>query len=104
MIKIDEYEFEGLYDSTDELKNEAGIYIIACSDGKQFKVIDVGESDKIKNRIDTHDRKDCWKRNCKSGNIEFGVLYTPDMREEERIKIEMGIRNSPKRDVPCGKE
>jgi len=104
MVKIDEYEFEGLYASTDGLKNEAGIYIVVCSEGNKFRVIDVGESDEVKNRIGTHERKDCWKRNCSTENIKFGVFYTPNLTEEKRREIEKEIRNSPNRDVPCGKE
>ena len=77
---------------------------MVCIEGDKFTVIDVGEAEKVKERIDTHDRKDCWEQNCKSGTIKFGVHYTSNMTDEKRREIEGKIRNSPRRTVLCGEK
>ena len=104
MQKIEGYEFEGWYSSTDELKSQSGVYVVISMGSERFKILDVGESSDVKDRIETHDKKGCWEKHSDSGKIQFGVLYTPDMDRDNREKIEAKIRNSPKRTVLCGKE
>jgi hypothetical protein len=85
------YSFEGYYTLVDNLKENQGIYsILDNTDGKYY-VKDVGESNNIKERIKTHDRKDCWTKNCK-GIICIAVMYTPDKTQEQRCAIESDIR------------
>jgi hypothetical protein len=86
--------------SPDELKNRSGIYAILCQTDNKCKLIDVGESGKVKNRIKNHNRKKCWKKISKKleGNLFCAVKYTPYKRRSGRRKIEKGIRkNKPKR-------
>lgn len=80
-IKIGDYYFEGPYYSEASLENRSGVYAILC--GNSNRVIDIGESAKVKSRIEDHDRKDCWKRNC-SETIKYAVLYTPDKQQAGR--------------------
>lgn len=104
MPTIDGYEFEDFYSSTDKLRNQSGVYVVICDKPDSYKIVDVGESSEIKDRIENHDRKDCWKDNCKVGTIKFAVHYTPGKTQEQRREIESKIRNSPKRTVLCGEE
>lgn len=93
------YDFEGPYLKTDDIRNEAGVYLVTRknTDGK-YKIIDVGETDTLKTRLAGHDRKDCWAKYVTFPI--FWVLYTSDKAEVVRRKIEKGIREKYKPD--CG--
>jgi hypothetical protein len=94
------YQFEGAFTSTNSLKSLAGVYVIWCKDGDNWKVLDVGEAGDVKDRVSNHDRTDCWKRNC-SGTIYYSATYTSGKTEEQRREIEQSIRSQE--DPPCGK-
>ena len=100
-IKIGKYTFEGTYVSTTELEDRAGVYAILCRAGDKTYVTDVGESATVKTRVENHDRKACWKRNC-SGELRYAAHYTPHLQEPGRKAIEQEIREqySP----PCGED
>ena len=96
-INIEGYEFEGPFNSTDNLKNFSGVYIIHYknNEGKYIR-LDVGESENVKDRIETHDRKNCWSRNA-NGDITVSAYYC---NENERMRIEKIIRSSS--NLSCG--
>ncbi|MBT9156853.1 MAG: hypothetical protein DDT37_01844 [Firmicutes bacterium] len=54
------------------------IYVILCvaQDGS-WTVLDVGQSGQVGSRIDEHDRKGCWERNCPNKNIWMCVYRMP---------------------------
>ena len=56
------YNFDDPYTSTDKLEDMSGIYAILCCRDKICNIIDVGESASVRSRIESHDRKDCWKK------------------------------------------
>lgn len=99
MIKIGTHDFEGPYASSDELEDRSGVYLILCLTGSNTTVIDVGESAKVKTRIENHDRIDCWTEHC-GGKLRFLVLYTPGVQAAGRKKIEQALRQ--KYQPPCG--
>lgn len=86
------YTFEGPYTDTSKLQNRSGIYAIHCCRDQKYFLIDVGESSDLKDRVENHDRKDCWKRNC-SGTLTVSVLYTQNLQQPGRIAIEQAVRN-----------
>lgn len=92
-IKIGGYDFEGPYTDTSKLRYEQGVYSILDqrSDGKYY-VVDVGESDDVRTRVENHDRRDCWKRN-QQGTLTVAVLYTPGVNGERRRAIESALRD-----------
>jgi hypothetical protein len=98
-INIGKYTFEGPYVSTTGLEDRSGVYAILCRAGDDLSVTDVGESATVKTRVENHDRKDCWKREC-GGDLRYAAHYTS--REPDRMAIEQEIREqySP----PCGEE
>lgn len=96
---IGNYNFEGPYTSTISLQNKAGVYAILSKGGDQYYLIDVGESRDVKNRVEKHDRSDCWKRNG-NGQLSVAVLYTPNQQQAGRIAIESQIRDKYK--PACG--
>ena len=100
-IKIGNYKFEGPYTSTASLEDKSGIYAILCHSGEKYSLVDVGESATVKSRVEGHDRKDCWKKNC-SSTLEVAVLYTPNKQQPGRMAIEQELRDEYT--LPCGKK
>ncbi len=95
------YTFEGAWTDPNSLESRSGIYVIWCKTGESWKVLDVGESNDVKNRVLNHDREDCWERNC-SGTIYYSAMYTPNLQQEGRRKIEQVIRAAT--NPPCGEQ
>lgn len=98
-MTIQNYNFDGPYTSTNELKNIPGVYVILSQLGSDYSPIDVGESEYIKSRIENHDRKDCWNRNS-LGSLCVSVHYTSHLTEVKRREIESEIRGHL--NPPCG--
>lgn len=91
-IAVGSYTFEGPYTHLASLRDQPGIYAILCQRNGQYLVVDVGQTQAVRQRIETHDRKSCWSRNCGSGVLAAAVLYTPGLSEDARRRIEEGIR------------
>lgn len=98
-IRIGKYTFEEPFTSASSLQERAGVYVIICNNSNTNKVVDVGESANVKSRVESHDRRDCWKRNC-SGTLLVAVLYTPNQQQVARMAIEKGMRDQY--NAPCG--
>jgi hypothetical protein len=72
-ITVQSIGFEGPFTSTDDLRSASGVYLIHYENMEgSYTRLDVGESANVKNRIESHDRENCWKRNTK-GTITFGA-------------------------------
>ena len=99
-IKIGKYNFEGPYASTDRLQNKSGVYVILCDKTSGYYPIDCGESATVKNRVESHERKNCWNRNC-SSSLKVAVLYTPRLQSSGRVAVERELRGMY--NFPCGK-
>ncbi len=91
------YEFDGPYSDGGILKEEAGVYVIWCDTGSSWDVLDVGESEDVVDRINNHDRRDCWFLNC-NGAVLYSAAYISD--PEKRRNLENRIRSLEK--VACG--
>ncbi len=98
-ITIGRYTFEGPHASTESLEDRSGVYAIIDRRDNDNHLMDVGESATMKSRVETHDRKDCWRRNSR-GRLAVAVYYTPSLQQPGRRAIEQEIRNSYS--VPCG--
>ena len=97
-INIGNYNFEGPYTSTTSLKNQSGVYVILGrnSQNQNWNVLDVGESARVKDRVDNHDRSDCWKRQGYS-TLAAAAYYC---NEQQRMRVEQELRNQF--NLPCG--
>lgn len=96
-IRIGNYNFDGPHGQTSNIQPHSGVYVIlGKTGGTSWSVVDVGESGNVRERIECHDRADCWKRH---GHRELtaAVLY---VAERDRMLIEREIRNSYT--PPCG--
>ena len=98
-ITVGKYTFEGPYTLTGKLEDRSGIYAIHCYKDNKYHLIDVGESATVKARVENHDRKTCWSRNC-SGTLTVSAFYTPNLQQAGRMLIEQEIRRQY--DPPCG--
>lgn len=98
-ITVGRYTFEGPYTDTGLLRDNAGVYAIHCNRDGGYYLVDVGESATVRTRVENHDRKDCWTRNC-TGTLTVSVLYTPGQQQAQRMAIEQEIRDQF--NPPCG--
>lgn len=98
-ITVSKYQFDGPYLTTDYLKDNSGVYAILCKNDSTYHPVDVGESAKVKTRVDNHDRKTCWQQSCHA-DLAVAVLYTPNLHQQGRMEIEREIRNEY--NFPCG--
>src|SRR5437899_7335794 len=98
-ITVGPYTFEGPFSDTESLQDRSGVYTIHCYRDGNYYLVDVGESATVKSRVESHDRKDCWSRNC-SGTLTVSVFYTPNLQQAGRKEIEQAIRNQF--NPPCG--
>ena len=74
--------FEGPFPTTAELRDAPGVYVVAdVRRGRRGRVwhvcIDAGMSERVRSRVDAHDRAGCWSRKAK-GSLAFAALYTDD--------------------------
>ena len=105
-VEIGCYTFQGWYMYVSALTDEAGLYAIgqtplsALKKDENLKLIDVGESSNVRERVKNHDRKNCWRAHARA--IRYAYLRTPGKSKSEREEIEKDIRD--KEDPPCGNE
>ena len=97
-IKIENYDFEGPFDDTSDLRNESGVYAILGrnSVNEDWDVVDIGESGDVKKRVENHDRKNCWEAQNYT-ILNYAAYYCTAI---ERHFIEQELRDiyTP----PCG--
>jgi hypothetical protein len=82
----------------DKLKNAPGVYAIRCRSSSGDTLIDVGQSDNVRDRVMSHDRKDCWSKHCHQESLKVAAIYIKD--EQQRLKLEKEIRQ--RRKPLCG--
>ena len=90
-IKLGKYSFDGPFASIDKLKDRAGIYAIICIVDREFFLLDVGESSRMRTRIENHEKKSAWVKKC-HGDLTIFVHYTPFLEQDGRALIEKEIR------------
>lgn len=90
-IRLGKYSFTGPIASIDKLKDRAGVFAIVCKVDNEYFLIDVGESSKLRTRIENHDKKDCWIKNC-NGQVTIFVHYTRFLKQKGRVFIEQELR------------
>lgn len=97
-IKIGGYNFDGPFPNTDNLRNQSGVYVILGRNAnhENWNVVDVGESEDVKERVSNHDRADCWKRQ-RYQQLAVAVYYC-DARTRMKVEQELRAQFNP----PCG--
>ncbi|MEH1903455.1 MAG: hypothetical protein V7L04_19090 [Nostoc sp.] len=88
-IQIGSYFFDGPYQDSNALRDQSGVYAILDwrSNGSSY-ILDVGESNNVRTRVQYHDRKSCWANNCR-GTVAFAAYYTSEL---QRMRVEQQLR------------
>lgn len=96
-IQIGKYNFDGPHRQTAGIHARSGVYVIlGKSGGTNWSVVDVGESESVRDRVQNHDRQLCWKGRGHQ-ELAAAVFYVP---ERQRMQIESELRNNF--NPPCG--
>lgn len=100
-IEVGSYRANGPFSKAESLLDTPGVYIVlsTTSDTENFDILDVGESKEVRTRLLGHERKNCWKRECR-GRLHFAVIRNKVSTQSERLRIEKEIRDDF--DPPCG--
>jgi hypothetical protein len=98
-IKISDYVFDGPYTSTKDLMNDPGVFAVIVAREKKGTLIDIGESNNIKESVESHENKPRWEKIASFGTLCFATLYTPHHNRTERSSIEQNIRNQYKHET-----
>lgn len=88
MVKIQNYDFHGPFSLNTSLNEVSGVYVVYTSQNW----LDVGETDKLGTRIDSHERKPEWLRNANGQPIWLAFLGISS--SVQRLQIESELRNS----------
>jgi hypothetical protein len=97
-INIGNYGFDGPFMSTSGLMSRSGVYSILGrhNELELWTLVDIGEAGDVRDRVECHDRKDCWKgRGYPS--LSVAAFYC-DERTRMRIELELRAQYNP----PCG--
>lgn len=86
-VNINGYTFEA-YPLNTNFNNVPGLYVIYTSQ----KWLDVGETDKLGQRIPSHERRNCWVSNANGLPISLAFLYVES--QNQRFNIEVALRGS----------
>ncbi len=82
----------------------AAVYVILCvKPDKSWTVLDVGQTGVLGSRIDSHDRRECWTKNCATKNIWVCVYSMPSTKysPQDRRDLEAEMRKQHSY-APCG--
>lgn len=83
------YTFNGPFTQVSDLLTESGVYLISVFENGYHRVLDIGESDNIHNRVKNHDRADQWAKHG-SGQVLHASTFYCD--EPTRMAIERQLR------------
>jgi hypothetical protein len=105
-IKIGEYSFTFVRLAETDFTDVAAVYVVICVLGEKgnYGVIDVGQTGEVGTRINSHEREECWKRECSTGNIWVCVHTMPSVRytKDDRLHLERDLRERYKH--KCGEK
>jgi len=89
-------QFDGPHTSTALLLTQSGVYVISTIVDGLHKVLDVGVSEDVKDRVSSHDRKDQWTRHI-SDRLYVSAFYCG---ANDRMALETAVRGY--HNPPCG--
>lgn len=90
-IRLGKHSFKGPFDSIDKIKDRSGVYAIVCKVDNEYFLFDVGESLKLRTKIENSYKNECWTKNS-NGQLTFYAHYTPFLSQRGRMRIEQELR------------
>lgn len=88
-MNLNGYQFTGPFNVDLNFAREFGAVYALVDDAP--KVLDIGQTKNVNDRVPYHDRRPCWDRN-KTGNLHLYVYENSS--EQTRIQIESFLRNA----------
>jgi hypothetical protein len=85
------YWINGVWADPAKLESAPGVYVVWCKHGAVWTVLDVRESDDVKESVLGPGHGSHWELNC-SGVVAYSAIYTPDLQQSGRKEIEQHIR------------
>ena len=81
-------KFLGPYNSTEKIKNKAGIYIVICEafGMTPVRVLDAGDTENVKETLRTEKKKGFLKNYSPSLPLKFLVHYENDYNVRAKLK------------------
>lgn len=86
MTNINGLQFDGPFSIRANFNPVAGVYLVVNSSNN---VVDVGETDSLKDRIPSHERQSCWSRNS-SGVVS--LYFHHEGNQQLRLQKESNLR------------
>jgi hypothetical protein len=90
------YKLEGPYTKPEYVPNYPGIYVVECVVDDDWFVLDVGQTKKVREKLQDNERLEYWSRHCPKGQIQYAMIDTHNLPEGERIRIEHFIKQQAK--------
>lgn len=90
-FSLGSYEFQGLFNTIEQIKNKAGVFAVICGENNEYIIIDIGQADDVKIELEIRSKKNSWIEFCKA-KIFFACHYTENQELKDREKIENEIR------------
>ena len=97
-IAIYEYEFDGPYADINSLKSKPGIYAVMVWKDEDWRLLDMGESQNIVEKLSSHERKEEWSLYSKKKTRAYAGFYEEDAEKRHEIQEELRSKARP----PCG--
>ena len=97
-IQVGKYHADGPFGNEGSLQGRSGVYVILgrSQQTSNWSVVDVGESENIRDRVANHDRTPCW-RGQGHAQLNVAAIYA-DARNRILIERELRQQYNP----PCG--
>ncbi len=91
-ILIGALEFEGPFLDFDSLSDEPGIYAVLCEIQGEFELVELGDSEQVRECLIHHPERDSWHDNCPA--LAVAVHYTADITTNERHEIRENLEQN----------
>lgn len=85
-IYIGAYEFDGPFNSPDQIAESAGVFAVLCFYDKQYELLDIGYSTNLRHALVNHKDHDDWMEHC-TGSLLAAVHYDSQMNEDDAQRM-----------------
>lgn len=85
-IYIGAYEFDGPYNSPEQIAQAPGVYAVLCFYDKQYELLVLGYSSDLRHALVNHKDHDDWMEHC-TGSLLAAVHYDSKMNEDDAQRM-----------------
>jgi hypothetical protein len=103
-VTISTLPFQCVGLSEADFSDIAAIYVILCVEQNgNWTVLDIGQTGELGERIDNHDRKQCWIDKCPNKNVWVCIYKMPSNSYTKQNRLDLEKRLRDQYNPPCGK-